>query len=426
MSVKHLILFFSILFTQPIFSQSELGTYFLENSGGNLYLNPSYTQDAAFSWTLPSLYYIHGSEGPGILGILKDNVLNLNGLEDKLKENNSFLYGFQGSLGALYFKYNNLSFHVGQNLKSNIQVDYNNLLFDILLNGNAPYIGESVNIGPYANLNFYNEFYFGFAVQLQNLSIGTRIKRLNGFGNAYTPKHDFSIYTHDEIYQLKFNTEYQIHTNLYADSLAFDSFTSQLWGNLTKNGGWAFDFGLKADILDQFTISASLLDMGNIHWKNETTKFTTEGNFEFDGFDFEKLITDSLDILDFDSLAQIINVTESNESYKAGLPVQFYLGLQYYPTEQWEINALFYNAYSSGRAHPSFSLGGKYKASEYFNTSLTYTWNRFSYFNLGWNGELNLKWFHLYLNMDNIIDIFRPVGGNYFNVRAGVQIDFVR
>jgi hypothetical protein len=426
MSLRTLIIILTLYGTSLTMGQSELGSYFLDNTSASQYLNPANNPDATFSWGLPNLYYVSGSEGPGIYGLIKDNIFNLNSLKGELKDNNSTLYAIQGSLGALHFSYDIYSFHIGHQLKSYWQADYNNLLFDMLLNGNAPYIGETVNIGPYVNMNFYNEFYLGFGIELQNLNLGARVKRYNGYSNLYTPKHLFSIYTNDEIYQLEFNTEYRVHTNLISDSLSFANYFDQLSGNLTGNGGWGLDFGMKADILDQFTLSASILDMGVINWKNGASQIVTEGNYSFEGFDLAELITDSLDVIQLDSLASIINVSKNNESYKAGLPVQFYLGLQYYPVEEWEVNALFYTIYSSGRSHPALRLGGTYKPSEYFQTSLAYTWNRFAYFNLGWSGQLNLDWFHLYLAMDNVIDVFRPVGGNYFNVRAGVQIDFVK
>jgi hypothetical protein len=422
---KFLVIVF-IACAQLGFAQSENSSYFLDNTGIGLYLNPANIQEAKISWTLPSLYYVHGNRGPGIYSILKTNVLNLKDLYGTLKKNNSFQYGFQASLFGLSFNYDQFNFHIGQNLRSFTQVDYNNSLFDILINGNAQYIGETVNVGPYANLNFYNEFYAGFGVKLDNLNLGLRVKRLNGYANAHTPSHKFSIYTDEEIYQLKFNTEYRIHTNMYSDSLNFSNYTSQLFNNLTGNGGWAFDFGLKAKILDKFTISASLLDMGTIKWKNKPTKISTTGEYEFDGLDIAAILKDSLEFINLDSLGSIVNVEITEESYRSGLPVQFYLGVKYELTEQWEINGLFYNAYSTGQSHPSISVMGKYKPSEYFHTSFSYTWNPFAHVNIGWSAEAHLKFAHVYLAMDNIIDIFRPVGGNYFNVRTGIQIDLVK
>ena len=427
MHIKSLVFILTISgLTSMLCAQSEIGSYFLHSTGANLYLNPANPPEASFSWAAPSVFYIHASEGPGLYKLIKNNVLNLSGLEDELKESNSFLYGFQGSMGGLYMHTGPLSFHIGHNLRSFTQVDYNNLLFDLLLNGNAPYVGQTIQIGPYVNGAFYNEFYAGMAVRLQQLQLGARIKRLNGYAHAHTPKHDFTLYTHDEIYQLRFQTDYLIETNLFSDSLAFDSYWDQWKGNLTQNGGWALDFGLKADILEQFTLSASLLDMGYIKWKNGASRISTEGSYEFGGLDLADLLTDSLEIIQLDSLASIVQVDQRFESYRAGLPVQFYLGFQYYPLEQWEFNALFYNAYSTGRSHPSFTLMAKFKPSEYFHTGLAYTWNRFAHVNIGWNAEAHLKWFHAFIVMDNIIDIFRPVSGNYFTIRSGVQIDFMQ
>jgi hypothetical protein len=426
MTQRTIVSIIALFWTATLMGQSELGSYFLSNTGAGQYLNPANNPRATFSWGLPNGYYVHGSEGPGLRDVFKDNILNLNSLDTELKKENSVLYGFQGSLGGLYLHLDRYYFHLGHNLRSLNQFDYNNLLFDVLLNGNASYIGETINIGPYANLSFYNEFYLGFGVELNKLNLGARVKRLNGYGNIHTPKHEFSIYTHDEIYQLEFNTAYRIETNLLSDSLAYDNFFSQFSGNLTNNGGWAVDFGLKADVLDRFTLSATLLDMGTIHWKNGASTIETEGNYSFEGFDLAELITDSLDIIQLDSLGSIVNITETKESYKTGLPVQFYLGLQFYATEQWELNALYYNVYSTGRSHPALRLGTKFKPSEYFHTSLAYTWNRFAAFNLGWTAEAHLGWFHGFLVMDNVIDIFRPVGGNYFNIRAGIQLDLVK
>lgn len=426
MSVKSILVVITMVWISSITAQSELGSYFIKNTSANQYLNPANNPQATFSWGLPNIYYVHGSEGPGLTNLIKDNVLNLSSLDNEFKKQNSTLYGIQGSLGGLFFHFEPIYFHIGHHIKSYNQGDYNNLLFDVILNGNAPYIGETINLGPYVNLNFYNEFYLGVGIDIENFSIGARLKRLNGYSNFYTPKHDFSIYTHDEIYQLTFNTAYHINTNLLSDSLRFESYFDQLSGNLTNNGGWAFDFGIKADVLDKFTVSASLLDMGTINWQNGTRRIVTEGNYSFEGFDLNDLITDSLDVISLDSLGNLVNISDTYDSYNAGLPVQFYVGFQYYPLEEWEFNALYYNVFSSGRSFPAVRLGAKFKPTEKFHASLAYSWNRFAAVNLGLTAEAHLGWFHGFLMMDNIFDLFRPLGGNYYNFRAGIQIDFVR
>jgi hypothetical protein len=427
MSVKHLLLITILMaFSASLRGQAELSSYFLKDVGASQYLNPASSQQAKFSWYLPNGYYIMGTEGPSILGILQTSVLNLENLTRKINKNNSMVYGMQSSLGGLHFNYNFINFHIGQNLRFETQVDFNRNLFDMLLEGNAPYIGQNVEIGPYANLLLYNEFFLGVGTKLQNLQIGARIKRLNGLANFETAKNSFSIYTSEEIYQLDFNTEYRIQTNMIYDSLKFSLNPGGTLFNNFRNGGWALDFGLRADILEQFTLTASLLDMGMINWSNNTTTILTEGEYEFKGFDLVELVTDSLEVIRLDSLSRIIEVTRSNDNYRSGLPVKFYLGLQYYPVEEWEVNALFYNTFSSGRSQPTLRLGATYKPSEFFHAGFAYTWNRYAWVNLGLSLEAHLQWFHAFIAMDNIFDLFRPVFGNYFNTRIGVQIDLMK
>jgi len=428
MTIRNIMLMISLLTGSISISmaQSELGSYFLNDLGAAQYLNPAKIQHASFSWALPSAYYVHGTRGPSLYSMLRKRVIDFSNVKGSLKEENSFMYSLQGSLGSLHFRYRDFGFHIGHNTRLYNQFDYSERLFDMLLNGNAQYIGETVQLGPYTRLDFYNEFYLGAAVKVRDMQIGTRIKLLNGYLNALTPKNEFSIYTHDEIYQLRFQTAYEINTNLYADSLALDSYGSIMLKNLWSNTGWAIDFGITADIYDRFTISASILDMGVIHWDNNAGRIITEGSYEFEGFDIAALITDSLNIIDLDSLSKILDVHILEEDYRSSLNAKFYLGLQYYLNEKWEINGLFYNAYGGGQSFPSVSLMGKFKPSESFHTALSYSWNPFAAFNLGWNIETHLKWFHWYLNMDNIIDMFNPIAGNYFNIRTGIQIDLVR
>lgn len=62
------------------------------------------------------------------------------------------------------------------------------------------------------------------------------------------------------------------------DDIDFDD------NNIGPTGfGMAFDFGATYKWNDDWTFSASLLDLGFIHWNN-TVKATMSNSFEFDGF----------------------------------------------------------------------------------------------------------------------------------------------
>lgn len=424
MRIKQNLIFLTIFISSFVNmqAQSELMGYFMNNTGTDLYLNPAKTTDARLSWVLPSGYYGHGINGSSVLRLFRSGGISSARLTDDLQTQNSMLFGGQLSLFGFNYSQNNFSIQIGQNLKTHIQVDYNYTLIDMILNGNAGYIGENVNIGPYLDALMYNELYLGGSYAIGNLRLGAKIKKLNGIANVYTPQNTFAIYTDDKIYELSFTNKYHIYTNSYSDSWDNVWQSLKFWGN----DGWALDLGLEAKINDQFKVSGTLLDMGSINWKNNTKKIISEGTYEINGINLEGLFTDTISVFDFDTLGNLFNFEVLEDTYKTPLPVQLYLGFQYLPTEQWEINALYYDRFSAGRSHPAFMVMGKYKPSEYFHTGLSYTINRYSYFNLGWSAELHAKWFHAYIAFDNITDIFTPLSSDYFNVRMGTMVDLWR
>jgi len=419
MKFKYLLLSLLFIPVTGIQAQSELSGYFMNNTGVDLYLNPAKTTDARLSWVLPSGYYGHGINGSSILKMFRKGGISSSRLTDDLKSQNSMLFGGQLSLFGFNYSQDNFSIQFGQNLKGYIQTDYNFALVDMILNGNAGYIGQNVNIGPYLDMLGYNEIYLGGSYTFGNLRLGAKIKKLNGIGNLYTPQNTFAIYTDDKIYELSFTNKYHIYTNAYSDSWDSAWQSLKFWGN----NGWSFDFGIEANINDQFKVSATLLDMGSIRWKNNPSKIISEGNFEFTGINLDGLFTDTISVFDFDTIGNLFNFDVIKEAYRSPLPVQLYLGFQYFPTEQWEVNALYYDRFSAGRSHPAFMVMGKYKPSEYFHAGMSYTINRYSYFNVGLTAELHAKWFHAFIAMDNITDIFTPLSSDYFNIRMGTMVD---
>ncbi len=421
MNIKYNLLILFLLFI-PVFglkAQSELSGYFMNNTGTDLYLNPVKTTDARLSWILPSGYYGHGINGSSVLKLFRKGGISSARLTDDLKSQNSMLFGVQLSLFGFNYSQDNFSVQFGQNLKSHLQVDYNFTLVDMILNGNARYIGENVNIGPYLDALMYNELYLGGSYMIGNLRLGAKIKKLNGIAQAYTPQNTFSIYTDDKIYELSFTNKYHLHTNMYTDNWSNVWQSLKFWGN----NGWAFDFGIEANIDEQFKVSAALLDMGSINWKNNAKKIISEGTYDINGINLEGIFTDTISIFDFDTLGNLFHFDVVEASYRSPLPVQLFLGFQYFPDEQWEVNALYYDRFSAGRSHPAFMVQGKYKPSEYFHTGLSYTINRYSYFNIGWTAELHAKWFHAFIAMDNLTDIFTPLSSDYFNIRMGTMVD---
>lgn len=247
-------------------------------------------------------------------------------------------------------------------------------LFKFMKNGVASETGSSYNV---KNLNVvstnYAEIAFGHAREInERLTVGAKVKALVGLAKAtvhidelnilasqdkwtITPKNaelymsakglivptkgetgnyqedDYILDANgDRTQQLKEGTDGQISY----DDLDFDT------DNLGPTGfGMAIDLGATYKLNDEWTFSASLLDLGFISWKN-TTKGTMSKDFTFDGFseisvkddgtNSENKLDNQVDQL-VDDLADLAKFDKAGEGMKrtTALAATLHLGAQY-------------------------------------------------------------------------------------------------
>ena len=247
-------------------------------------------------------------------------------------------------------------------------------LFKFMKNGVASETGSSYNV---KNLNIvstnYAEIAFGHAREInERLTVGAKVKALVGLAKAtmhidelnilasqdkwtITPKNaelymsakglivptkgetgnyqedDYILDANgDRTQTLKEGADGQISY----DDLDFDT------DNLGPTGfGMAIDLGATYKLNDEWTFSASLLDLGFISWKN-TTKGTMSKDFTFDGFSeisvkddgsnnnkkldtqVDELVDDLADLAKFDKVGEGMKRTTA-------LAATLHLGAQY-------------------------------------------------------------------------------------------------
>jgi len=94
-------------------------------------------------------------------------------------------------------------------------ITYPKDLAALLWNGNGPYIGKTLSIGPKVNLFDWNEWSVGLMRTFGRLTIGGKVKFLTGISSLETDNnhHTAEVYTNPDIYQLSLNTDYAFHTS---------------------------------------------------------------------------------------------------------------------------------------------------------------------------------------------------------------------
>ncbi|WP_299617156.1 DUF5723 family protein [uncultured Tenacibaculum sp.] len=229
-------------------------------------------------------------------------------------------------------------------------------------------------------------------------------------------------------------------SGLYDENNEFGVESSDITGNifLGSNLGLGIDIGFTYAIDEQTEISASLLDVGFISYSNKVRNGTVEGNYIFDGieFQFDNTNPDYWQQLN-DEINARIPRSENTESYSVMRPVKFnFAGKYSFGKSRREENCAdmsfndYYDNAIGGQIFsvltpigPRFALTGFYerKLSERFNTRVTYTIDDFSSTNFGFGISANVWKLNIYTAVDNVLGLSNLGDANTASLQFGIN-----
>jgi len=316
-------------------------------------------------------------------------------------------------------------------------LNYPKSLPELIWNGNAPYIGQVVDVALQAKLFNWNEWSAGLSREFGRLTIGARLKYLSGTSALKTDDdhHLATIYTNPDIYQLEMETDYGFHSSAIVSAfdtsgLGFDLQLAKVKGKpFSSNSGIAFDLGLQLRVTDRLSLSASLLDWGGtIKWKENANYFRSQGKYNYEGVSFPGGdILNSGDSLDFesklDTLNDIFNFKKTPEEFSTRLPERAYLSGSFALTEKWTLSVgYFYMKKADRQATSAVSASVRWQPVRWLSLGGMYSLNERSAANLGFHLALKPGPVQVYFASDNLLNAFSIKSSPAVNLRAGVAV----
>ena len=143
------------------------------------------------------------------------------------------------------------------------------------------------NLGISANV--YAQAAYGFSVKIKNfMSLGFRAKLLMGVQSINTNFDALSLTLNSDQWSARANGDMYISSipaAYISGSSDLDLVNELMAAVNSPNYGLAFDFGVSFDILKHITLSASVLDVGYIGWKNISKYSMANRSWEFNGIE---------------------------------------------------------------------------------------------------------------------------------------------
>ena len=469
-------------------------SYFMEGTHYRQQLNPALTPTKGY-FNLPVIGAVNATVGSTSLGYQDiidiiddgDDFYTKPDFMNRLKDNNKLNVNFSTEiLSAGWYKGKNFwSFNIG--LRTDIGANLTKNMFTFLnemetveenwRNSNYDISGQQLNI------NAYTEIGLGLSRQINSrLTVGARVKALLGIGNMelklnrvamsanlpsdqqinqWSSESYWNSMTPSQAAQAaqelkdKFNN---YHANLtvgaelkssfkglelqeeegkdYVTDFDFDS------GKLGIAGyGFGIDLGASYKILDNLTVSASVLDLGFISWSKSSTKIASANpdpidikgstyanmvdpnnpntvmnavnQLQNDAQGYMDRVTNG-DVLDYDMLQ--LEVSDAKESRKSRLASTLVLGAEYgFFNNKLAVGVLSTTRFVQPDALTELTFSANYRPKSWFNVALSYS----AIQSAGKSFGLGLKLGPLFVGTDYM---FLGKNSNSVNGYVGVSI----
>ncbi|MEQ8552672.1 MAG: DUF5723 family protein [Cyclobacteriaceae bacterium] len=424
-----LIISFATAQTSSAFFQ--LGNATFQNS----FYNPSFIPEGKVFVGLPVLSGVHFNFNNKfdysdiITKEESGNQINLNTFLNSLQRNN--MVSTSTDISLLHLAYTTptgFNFSVFANERIEVDFLYPKSLMKFAIDGNATLVGERLKIGhTRASATHFREMGIGASaiVPKFNMSVGLRLKYLQGFVNASTP-HNLraDITTNNVDYSLTIDMQ---NATLRTSGVGImqgeeGDLATHLISN--QNRGAAMDLGLTMALNKYLTFSASLTDLGYISWKenikNHTlgdTALTYSGVSLKNPKNLEQTIKDSL-INKFKN-----RLTTNSDEYTTTLSPKLYTSISYKVPSGGDLVGSLGTRYINGQLKYMVGAGYRHSFGKFFIGSASVTRLPQQFLNVGAALAVKGGPAQLYLAVDQLVN-YDATKFKAIDVRVGMNFIF--
>lgn len=453
-------IFICLLFNQYLHAQFNINSYNFTNSIQSNLLNPSIFPSSKATINIPGFYastftpkfnlndIFNKNEDPDstIRKIIRDP--NISFKDISIKSTIDFLLiGFSSKKTYISFGIQSNFNFLGSPPKDIIGLTQGTSYFQNILN-------RQIDL---SNINFnsqlYISYHLGISQQInKNLNIGIRLKYLTGIYDAQINKSTFkvssntdSIYIQGnmnaktaglaEILKADFNLNKVIYGYYNNNKLPppnynySDNLLKYILDRESAGTGFGVDIGFNLKLNKNFSITASILDIGFINWKLKPQTFNLPTTvFNYKGKDVTDINIDKNLFSNLkDSLTNQVfkPIVKDTSSYKTYLNTKLFAGLQWFINKNNSFDFIFFNDFGLPTFNPTISMAFTKKVLRgLFDIRLSTYFDNYTFNKLGGGFNINLGPIQPYFLTDNIISLFQYGKANYVNIKIGLNINF--
>jgi len=456
---KHVIFYLIFLCILNTSAQNKQVLYNFAGLPQSLLLNPAIETDYKFHIGVPFLSGIAsqvGSTGFTASDLFANNTVSFNdkvdGVINQLTERDFLTINTQIEILNGGYRYNEkLYFSFGFYQELDAISYYPSDVVTFLKQGNAPFLNRNFSVSELRyKIDVLGVLHFGATKKInEKLTLGGRVKlyssalnleSTNNTGTLTTTEGTNAIFTHTfSDVDIELRTSGIINE---ADDQFITDPTTYLQNTfMGPNMGLGLDFGFTYNISKQLEITGSIIDFGFIRHKKNVKNSFVNGDFTFEGINFEFDLDNNIDYWQ-----ELTNEFETNlpsgdnqNPYTSWRPTKINSSIRYsfgkkrskycYDDRYKDFykNAVGLQLFSVFRPlSPQLALTGFYETSlsKKFHAKFTYTIDDYSLYNLGAGISFQLGAVNFYGIVDNLTEFNDIAAANAISFQIGFNTIF--
>jgi len=431
------VLLFGLIVASSLFGQRDLTLYSMSNISQSLTVNPAFRPKTNVFVSFPIGMQTFGitNSGFGVADLLSSDqksfttdeqffkgMRSINYLQVQMKNE---LLGFGFRVKKNYFTFNITG-------KYSSEFDYTPDFIQLFIQGNGGSLsGKRASFdGLGLHVSEYVEYALGYNREVNDkLVVGGKIKLLSGIANMTTSKSTLGLTTGVNGTSIGFDGSAFIKSSNLGVILDTNNNTQFPIGSGFNfaNLGLAADLGATYKLNEKINLSASIIDLGFISWKNDVRNYELKKfEYAFNGVDASKILNDTINVFDKinDTLRNMFKTEQSNSSYSTSLATRFYVGGNYHFNKFFNAGVLWYSQFVRNQYRPGLVLSATANVKSWLSASLNYGMYANSFTNIGFGLSLRGGPIQLFVLTDNILAPFNLGGTRTASVSFGLNLVF--
>ncbi len=422
-------------FSAKLFSQAQIQSlYFMDRVIQTNTMNPAMFPSGSFHIGLPSFALDAGNSGFALRDLIKvrdtdDSLyLDIPGVLSQLETENVMHARMRADLLTFHMRLKKLHITVSGAQHIDGSLAFPSDLLNFAWNGNRAYVGDTLQLSPSGKLNMYMEAAVGAAWDFGKFTVGAKYRQLLGQAYFETTRANATLYTDAEIFALDLHTDILLRTaglpdlKIKTDSTDTSSAPFDFMNTLAgiSNSGSAIDLGIVIRPLKHLQIAASAINLGSIHWTNNASEYSINGDFNFSGFGgLSEANMDSIK----DSLIALFKPVKASTEFTTPLNKQIFLSGTYDFDSTLMLSMLLRFSPDEDLS-PNFSFAVTKRLKKLLRIGFSYSIIDDRRNNIGVMFDLKLWKFQFFGVTDDVGTFLRPRDSRYLNWRGGINLFF--